>query len=372
MSGNIVYVRAECIYNDSRATKEITALCEAGYKVTVLAWDKSGISEKECAKAFYGLANLNFIFFHESVNGNLGFKNLHKLLKWFFWVKRQLSKAENVAAVHACDLDAGMGVIRYCRKQKTALIYDIFDYYIDAHHIPPFLVSAVENVEIGIINDAKVTIICTEERKEQIAKASPRKLIVIHNSPDVENTDPVPVQYDYAYCGNLCDERDIGSIFTDYPQNSDLRFCIAGHGDYRELAEKLMREHQNFSYFGPVSYSEVIKLEQASMCLSAIYDPSIRNHRLCAPNKFYEALALGKPIIVCRGTGIDKIVEENRIGIVINYDEKEFYSAIRKLKDDPLLCTEMGKRARAIYEDKYRWGTMKERLLKAYSEVVSD
>ena len=40
----------------------------------------------------------------------------------------------------------------------------------------------------------------------------------------------------------------------------------------------------------------------------------------CVRYKLYEAMALGKPIIVCKNTGIDSFVKENNLGAVINYD----------------------------------------------------
>lgn len=366
---NIVYVRAECIYNDSRATKEIMALCEAEYNVTVLAWDKNGVSEKECQKVFSQYSNLHFSFFDEFIKDNIGFKNIHKLIKWFFWVNKQLKGLDHIHLIHACDLDAAMGVLHFCKKSKTKFIYDIYDYYIDSHFIPAPIVCMVEKREIQTINLSAATIICTEERREQISKASPKRTIVIHNSPDVETMEYVPIIYDYIYCGVLCDERNIGDIFREYHNNTDLRVCIAGHGDYKQTAIDLMNIYPNFTYHGSVNYSKVLDLEHQSMCISAIYDPSVRNHRLCAPNKFYEALALGKPIIVCKGTGIDRIVANNNIGIVIDYNAKELYSAIRTLKANPQICDEMGKKARKLYEEKYRWSTMKERLMDLYDEL---
>lgn len=80
-------------------------------------------------------------------------------------------------------------------------------------------------------------------------------------------------------------------------------------------------------------------------------------------------MALGKPVIVCKGTGIDKIVEENNIGIVIDYDAAQLYSAVRKLASNSHLCEEMGVRARKLYEDKYHWEIMSKRLLDIYKNL---
>lgn len=114
----------------------------------------------------------------------------------------------------------------------------------------------------------------------------------------------------------------------------------------------------------------MLQLQASSLCISAIYEPSIRNHQLCAPNKFYEALALRKPIIVCRGTGIDSIVEKNNIGIVIDYSAEEFYKAVRFLKANPCIVQQQGLNARKLYEEEYSWSLMKKRLIDAYMRLL--
>ena len=312
---------------------------------------------------------VSLYFCNIPVPNGLGVKNIDKLIGWMSWLKKTVRSISDVDIVHACDLDTGRVARKYCKKNRKKLVYDIFDYYIDTHTVPGPLRKLVEKQEIKVINDADATIICTEERREQISLSSPKKICVIHNSPDVDEQISDKAVYDYAYCGSLADMRLISEIFEKYQDNTDLSMIVAGYGKYSQKAEELSSGNEGFEFVGPVTYSEVIKIETEAKVLSAIYEPTIRNHRLCAPNKFYEALALGKPLIVCRGTGIDKVVEQNDIGRVINYDADEFYSALRALTADDTLRSEMGIRARALYEEHYRWSRMKDRLIKLYGEI---
>lgn len=366
----IAYVRATSIYNDSRASKEIKTIAEAGYKVVVLGWDRDGEACEKCKKVFTN-SNVTFKFFDVRLPNGIGIKNIEKLFRWIKWVKCQLNGVDKLKAVHACDLDAGIGAYFFCKKSKVPLVYDIFDYYIDCHVIPKFLEATVEAIEIRIINYAEYTIICTEERAEQIEKAKPKNIIVIHNSPEVEELEDIPLEYDYAYCGGLDGRRLIQEILEEYPSHNELKFCFAGFGSNGKLASSLSESYDNFNYFGSVPYGEVIDIEKKSKCLSAIYNPAYRNHQLCAPNKFYEAIALGKPIIACRGTGIDKIIERHELGTVISYDTKEFYDAIQYLIRNPDISSEMGKRGRRLYEERYRWNIMSGYLRKMYYDLLN-
>ena len=171
------------------------------------------------------------------------------------------------------------------------------------------------------------------------------------------------------YCGGLYGRRLIEEIFEQYPDNSQFKFVFAGSGDYSSKAEQLDREYKNFTYLGPVSYSKVLEVEKRSKVISAIYEPTIRNHRLCAPNKFYEALALGKPLIVCQGTGIDNIVSMDAIGKVIRYDAQEFYRVLMELVNEDNERKKMGEKGRQLYEHKYKWSLMKKRLIELYKRL---
>lgn len=365
----VAFVRTTNIYDDSRATKEITALVEAGYHVVILGWDRNGEAEAR-TKAIFKDVNVDCRFFHCILPTGIGVKNIGKLIKWIIWTKKELRSIKDLVTVHACNLDGGYGAYQFCRGRHINLVYDIYDYYVDSHAIPDIMKRYVEKTEIKIINFAKITIICTEERREQIQKANPKSVLVIHNSPDVPEVKEKEIKYDYAYCGSLCDLRLINEILDEYKGHKEMRFAFAGNDKYQKTVELLAEKFANVDYYGTIPYSRVLEIESQAKVLSAIYEPSIRNHKLCAPNKFYEALALGKPLIVCRGTGIDKIVEEQKIGKVIEYDAHAFYQALSDLLASPLELIDIGIRARKLYEQCYKWALMKQKLIKAYNDIM--
>ena len=366
----VAYIRSSSFYDDSRATKEVKALSEAGYMVHIIGWDRNGIAENECAKIFN--KNVHFSFYNKQVKGGIGYKGIFKLIGFVSFVRKQLEDSKhNLFAVHACDLDGGIGAYRFCKRTRVPLVYDIYDYYIDSHNISGTLSWIVERQEIKLINLATATIICTEERRSQINKANPKRVIVVHNSPEVEKSTNVDSKYDYAYCGVLSDGRLLQEILDGYKDNSDLSIIVAGSGRYESYMKAANDCYPNFCYAGPVSYDKVLSIESNSSIISAIYNPNKRNHVLCAPNKFYEALGLGKPIIVCKGTGIDKLVEKEKLGMVIDYNADSFYEALRYLLSNPVECLKMGSRGRQLYEKRFRWTLMNKRIVQLYKDITN-
>lgn len=370
----VILIRVTSIYNDSRAMKEILSLANHGYHVIVLGWDRNGQALSQYQRIFG--KDIEFYFYPVILN-NIGFKHMDKLLKWFMWVKDhliQLTHNSGKYIIHACDLDAGIPAYWFLKGHKSnsiKFVYDIYDYYVDSHHIPGLLKNRIENFEISVINSSDITIICNEARRRQIWKSHPHRLLVIHNAPDLRSVvlPDESDQYDYAYCGSLAPVRLLEEIFKGYDQNQDIRMVIAGYGMYDHLVETMADKYANFEYKGSLSYPDVLKTESSAKVLSAIYDPSVANHKFAAPNKFYESLALGKPIIACRGTGIDEIVEKYRLGLVIPYDAEAFYSSIRKLLGNPQLRNEMGRKAKALFNEKYNWGKMEQILFDAYEDL---
>ncbi len=369
--GVIVFIRASGIYYDSRASKEIKSLVEGGYRVEVIGWDRTGMALEKCQKVFSEIIDyVNFHFFDLQIS-HLGIKNMDKLLKWMKYIKTEFTSiynANNIFAIHACDFDTGFAITKFVKKNKIHFIYDIYDYYCDSHNMPEPLRIIVSRLENAIINISDATIICTKERKEQIRKAHPSKVIVIYNSPDInEGADDVEKEFDYVYCGTLAGGRLLKEILENYKYHTDIKMVFGGDGEFAELCRELDQRYEHFSYVGVIPYSKVLELEKKSKVISAIYDPSIRNHRLCAPNKFYEALAIGIPIIVCRGTGIDSIVEEQSIGHVIDYSVKDFYQSLDNMIKDDEMYKQISKKSREIYKTQYRWKSMKDKLISLYT-----
>lgn len=374
----VIFIRTYSIYNDSRDVKEIMSLYNAGYRMVVLGWDRDGKALARCKEIFP--RDIKFKFFPIRLK-TIGFRNIDKLLRWFSWEYNTIKNIMQTKEInpkevifHACDLDAGLPVRYFFRKYKgcfSKFVYDIYDYYADTHSIPAFLKRHIENLENSIINSADITIICNEERKKQISGTSPHKLLIIHNSPDLRGrTLPNGKElYDFVYCGGLSDDRLLREIFMLYSEHSQLKVAIAGNGINNYLAHDLAEKFSNFIFKGPVTYTEVLNLESESKVLFAVYNPKIPNNRLSDPNKFYESLALGKPIIVCKGTGIDRLVEKYNLGLTISYDASEFYRALKLLLKNPAMRREMGKNGRKLYEEKYNWEIMEKILLKAYSEL---
>lgn len=365
----VVLLRTTSIINDSRVTKEVNTFLKNSLDVKIVCWDRNGLIKNENKlSSVNGEAEL--VKYNLKANYGSGLKNLFKMLRFEIWLYKTLKKERNnYDIIHSCDLDTGIVANVIARKYNKKLVYDIFDYYVDCHNLPNLLRGVIERQEIKVINNADTTIICGEWRKEQIGKSNPKNLLIIHNSPDIDmekiaksesvvksNSNKTKV----VYVGVLQDDRLLKEVADVLKNEKNIELHIGGFGKYEQYFEELSKENDNIFFYGSMKYDDVLKLESECDVLFATYNPEIKNHKYSAPNKVYEAMALSKPIIVCNGTGIDKFVFENDLGIAVDYDANSFLTGLNNLN-----CN-FKKESQKLFNEKYSWSKMEKLIEQIY------
>lgn len=235
--------------------------------------------------------------------------------------------------------------------------------------------KVVKHLEDNIINRANATIVCTEERKNQISGTHPPKLYVIHNTPDIdveqsEFNGSIHKRLRLVYVGIFGTSRFVDKIAEVVAERDDCEFHIGGFGAGMEsYFEDMARKHDNIIYYGRIPYDKTIELERNCDVMCAIYDPKIPNHFYAAPNKFYEALSLGKPLLMARNTGMASIVEIEEIGEVIDYNTKSLNEAIDHLISNTRNFLQIAKKEKELYCNKYSWKKMEFVIKDIYSQI---
>jgi glycosyltransferase involved in cell wall biosynthesis len=237
----------------------------------------------------------------------------------------------------------------------------------------------IKKIEYFVISRANATIICTEDRKEQIKNSKPKKLYIVHNSPveqcqfDGKSEFCVKIDRDkdtlaIGYVGSLSESRFIKEVLNIVKSNPKFILNIAGLGPLEHLVKEATENYQNIRFFGRIKYEDALDLYAQCDIMFAIYDPNVPNHRYSAPNKVYEAMMLGKPIIVAKGTGIDKLIENEKIGFAINYSEKEFKDILEYILENKHVLLQIQKRSKKVFK-KYSWSNMKKRIHEIYDNI---
>lgn len=302
-----------------------------------------------------------------------GLSNIFQLLNYqFSLLKWLLENKDKFDIIHAFDLDAGLMVYLFNKFKKKKYIYHIADFYIDSRGVNSnFLRNVIRKLEYCVINSAATTIICTEKRKEQIAGSKPKNLVVLHNTPSKKEEIETSFKNDkitFTYVGGLARNRFIEDAIDVFKEYKNFHLKLAGMGNVDAYAKEMSLKHDNIEYYGMIDYEEALKLYARTDVMFAMYDPKVPNYRYSAPNKVYEAMMYGKPIVVAQDTGVDNIVLDEDMGFSISYSKDSFKELLEEIEKDPSVLEEKGKNASLSYE-KYSWNVMKNRLIDLYKDV---
>jgi glycosyltransferase involved in cell wall biosynthesis len=167
-------------------------------------------------------------------------------------------------------------------------------------------------------------------------------------------------------------ERGLLEVLHVMKKHPDWKMDLAGFGGDEAALRTQAEELDNVLWHGRISYTRALELSSQADVLFATYDPAIPNHRYASPNKVFEAMMLGIPIIGARGTNVDKIIEKYNCGLVIEYGIiDQLDKALTTLYEAPELRSWFGSNGREAYKSEFNWAEMESRLLDLYAFIQS-
>ena len=377
----VILLRSNPVNPDPPVEKAALALLNAGYHVQILGWDRDanyGIKKALLQISDYEVEAIRFGI-KAQFSGGIK-KNLFPLCRFLAHLRAWLIKNRRTYdIVHAFDFDTGFVASRCAKMFNKKFVYHILDYYVASHDLrKTVLEKPICKLENSVINGADAAIICTEKRKEQIAGSVPKRLAVIHNTPSAaqlkqcEHKTQQTGRIKIVYVGILEPSRLRREIATAVSESNDLEFHVAGFGTLEAFFIEQAQTYDNIYFYGRLTYDHTLSLENECDIMLAIYDPAIDNHQFAAPNKFYESLMLGKPVIMVHGTGMSEVVAENGIGECIEFSKEGFIDGVNRLLKRKEEWPLIGDRMKEIYRDQYCWDEMEKRLIQIYTEIENE
>lgn len=172
-----------------------------------------------------------------------------------------------------------------------------------------------------------------------------------------------------VYVGNFCGDRWLLELLENVSKMPDkVEIHIGGVGGLANQINAYAEKYENIFSYGKMKYQDVLKLESECDCLAALYETHIPNHVYAAPNKFYEALALGKPLLMIEGSGMSEIVEREKLGVVMKPTVESFESALSEIQE--LIWTDktLKERMKKLFDEQYRPALSSTRLSMLFTE----
>jgi glycosyltransferase involved in cell wall biosynthesis len=360
---DIVIVRSNSIVYDPRVQKISESLSKK-YSILNIGWNREGL-RKEILENNIGKLKLF------NLKAPFGKPTLALYLPVFWiWVifKLVLFRPK---VVHACDLDTVLPCYIYKILFQKKLVFDVFDRYAFAH-IPEtlrLLYSFVNLIEERVCMKSNALIVVAENILKTFNK-KPAEYTIIRNCPKICDIDRIHSKdktMTLVYTGIVVRNRGLERITNAIKDLTGVKLVIAGRCIDKEFLDHIL-ESFNVEYKGLLLPDDSIKLEANSDVMVILYDLVIPINRVANPNKTFEAMMLGLPIIT---NVTPELIDEVGCGIKVEYNDlNQIQSAVIRLRDDLELRKILGEKGRRAFEQKYNWCIMEQELYNLYERLI--
>lgn len=306
----LTLVRSNSVDPDVRIEKYFRFLDSSIYKYEYWGWERvkgNSLNPKN---------NLIKVrLFRSPSKFGSGSQNTIKILFFQLWLfVSALFRPGKGHIYHLCDLDSAAPIayalyLRNLIGLRDEYLYDIFDFYIDAFSVPKKLRNQFLKIEKFVISRAVQVILPALYRLDQLAQhgITINKYEIIENSNDINLNFSDECKNDrgfqekdrkikLGYVGILSDDRSLKRLTKFVMKHKEFSLDVIGFGKLEGFFRSL--DSDNVTFHGKKTHYEAMNFMKGCDIYLALYDPTNPNHSYAAPNKMFEGLQLGKPILI--------------------------------------------------------------------------
>ena len=380
-------------------------LVESGDSVTVVALDRRYMEPGRLPTAHGGL------FDRETVDGidviwaripyAQSFSKWKRILSYTGYTLAATAATirlprPDVVYASSTPLTVGLNGLAVAKARRLPFVFEIQDVWPDVPIALGFLtnraeIEAARRLERGLYGAAKRVVVCSESAGENVQKKGVEadKIVLIPNLADVPLFSSATARPDYFHSLGL--DRKFVAVYTgamgkangvdqlvgaarDLQQAGEDEVAIValGNGSERPWLEAEARSLPNLLVPAPIAREEiagVILAAGATITLYASY-PILETG---SPNKFFDGLAAGRPVVVNTGGWLRRLAEENNAGIYTPPgDHQALAAALVRLAREPQLAEELGRNGRLLAEREFDARLLSARFRETLEEVVAD
>ena len=326
-SQNILMLLTNAYDPDPRVRQEALALLRLGYRVRILAWDRDlkappfqnmeGVEvERVYLPSRHGRGITQIAFY-----AYLYLKMLWRGLRMPF------------DAVHCHDLDTlPLGFILGKLKRRP-IVYDAHESFPDMLEgsVPAGVRRGLTRLENFFIRRIDLLITVGEKLKAHFVERGARHSVVVGNwkclsefSRTREENEAtrrqlgIPEDALTIVCiTQLLKDRKTEELLGALDDCPGVHAIIGGKGVLESLVTLAAAANQRIHYVGFAGTQQISAYTCAADVVYYGFDPANPNARFSAPNKLYEALAAGRPLITGDFGEIADVVRKTGCGIVL-------------------------------------------------------
>lgn len=386
---SVVMLLTNAFISDPRVYKEARSLINNGYKVTVLAWDKSAVHpEKE------NIEGIEVERIHSLPTRGSAKKNLLYLpLLWINIVFRLWRR--DFDYIHCHDFDTLPCGFLAGKIKRKKIIYDRHEYYGN-------MIACNRNIAVSP-GKRRLIVKLLNKTENYLAARVDRVIVIDHVmaaefpglSGKVKIVPNLPELSFFLGSGGRREKKkstvllsvglfravreSIEAAGMAVRETGDLKLVFVGTvvspRHKRDLADLLARE----PYRSLVRIEKEVPRKEIPRYMAgadiglALFDPEVYPpNTVFQNNKIFEYLGFGLPVIASGFRHYDEEFVSRRCCLIVDsIDPEKIARAITYLVKNPEIAREMGERGRRAVRERFNWNTSEENLLRAYRSLES-
>ncbi|WP_371231520.1 glycosyltransferase family 4 protein [Pseudomonas sp. QE6] len=208
------------------------------------------------------------------------------------------------------------------------------------------------------------------------------KAVLVQNYPSLSEFDcsassPSSTNNNYiVYLGAITKIRGIDNIVRALnlinAEKDHARFRLAGFFQESGHLEELSLEEgwRHVDFIGPVKRHDVPRLLSGARCGLVTFLPA-NNHINAQPNKLFEYMAAGIPLIASDFRLWREIVKKYDCGILVDPESPEnIADAVLEILENPQRSTEMGTNGKRAVFDVLNWEVESKKMIQTYRSLL--
>jgi len=251
----------------------------------------------------------------------------------------------------------------------------------------PLLIRMTEWLERFLYRHADQVMVNSPGFREHVEVRGGKRVVMIPNGSDPDMFDPTGDGADFRQSHNLGNRfvalyagahgmsNDLGVVLEAAKMLEDTDIQIVLLGDGKEKANLQARANElglaNVTFAPSVPKSEIPSALAAADACIAILKP-LEEYKTTYPNKVFDYLAAGRPVVLAIDGVIREVVEAAGCGIFTEPgNPSALAEAIRTLAEDKEKAHGMGLQGRAYLEEHFSRAAIVEKLLGLLAEMTN-
>lgn len=319
-------------------------------------------------------------------------KETDRIKLWWILFMRALRSDATAFHFHDPEL-LPLGLLLKILTRKK-VVYDVHEHYLndilDKQWIPKCLrrlTSGIfdffERISVPRFDAVIYTTPIVGERYLSLSQ----RAISIENYPMLSifnNSGPARppiISNDIIYLGRVLYVRGVEEVIRSWPkvvqEFPDARFLIIGDivpESYEKHLKQVVDElhiQQNVIFCGFVNYDEAAKYLAGALAGVVTFLP-YKNNMSCLPNKLFEYMASGIPVIASDFDLYREVIESSECGLLVDpSNTSQLAEAVVYLLGNKREAQKMGRNGRKAFHDRYNWEREEHKLFETYEELLA-